>query len=101
MLEKSYQLFFDWGNTISMICEEYVKFRDACKRDLDDSQFYFQDIRTTDGYRWAYGKLRRKNSLFLREYQEDMPYAQGIFLDIFPCDGILDNGRRVVDGINA
>ena len=71
--------------------EEYEKFREACKTELDISRFYFQNYRNTKGYRWGYGKLRRKNTLFLRVHQEHMPYKQGIFIDIFPIDSVPDN----------
>lgn len=76
---------------VAMLRAEYEKFRKACKTELDISRFYFQDHRNTKGYRWGYGKLRRKNTLFLREYQEHMPYEQGIFIDIFPLDAVPDN----------
>lgn len=76
---------------VALLRPEYEKFRQAVKEELDISRFYFQDHRRTKGYRWGYGKLRRKGTLFLREYQEDMPYEQGIFIDIFPLDGIPDN----------
>lgn len=76
---------------VAMLREEYEKFRRACKIELDKSRFYFQDHRNTKGYRWGYGKLRRKHTLFLREFQEHMPYKQGIFIDIFPLDGVPDN----------
>lgn len=76
---------------VAMLRDEYEKFRVACKTELDHTRFYFQDHRNTRGYRWGYGKLRRKNTLFLREHQEHMPYAQGIFIDIFPLDGVPDN----------
>ncbi len=76
---------------IAMLRDEYERFRKACKTELDTTRFYFQDHRNTKGYRWGYGKLRRKNTLFLREYQEHMPYRQGIFIDIFPLDGVPDN----------
>lgn len=76
---------------VAMLREEYEKFRRACKTELDRSRFYFQDHRNTKGYRWGYGKLRRKHTLFLREFQEHMPYKQGIFIDIFPLDGVPDN----------
>ncbi len=39
---------------------EYEKFRKACKTELDTDRFYMQDLRDTEGYRWGYGKLRRK-----------------------------------------
>lgn len=76
---------------VALLRPEYEKFRQAVKTELDTSRFYFQDHRRTRGYRWGYGKLRRKNTLFLREYQEHMPYQQGIFIDIFPLDGVPDN----------
>lgn len=76
---------------VALLRPEYEKFRKACKTELDTTRFYFQDHRNTKGYRWGYGKLRRKNTLFLRENQEHMPYEQGIFIDIFPLDGVPDN----------
>lgn len=75
---------------VALLREEYEKFRIACERELDHERFYFQDHRNTPGYRWGYGKLRRKETLFLREYQEHMPYEQGIFIDIFPLDTVSD-----------
>lgn len=76
---------------VAFLRPEYERFRKACKTELDKTRFYFQDHRNTKGYRWGYGKLRRKNTLFLREYQEHMPYKQGVFIDIFPLDGVPDN----------
>lgn len=76
---------------VAMLRQEYQKFRTAVKTELDSSRFYFQDHRQTRGYRWGYGKLRRKGTLFVREHQEHMPYEQGIFIDIFPLDGVPDN----------
>lgn len=76
---------------VALLRPEYEKFRKACKTELDTTRFYFQDHRSTKGYRWGYGKLRRKKTLFLREYQEHMPYEQGVFIDIFPLDGVPDN----------
>lgn len=76
---------------VALLRPEYEKFRKACKTELDTSRFYFQDHRNTEGYRWGYGKLRRRNTLFLREHQEHMPYEQGIFIDIFPLDSVPDN----------
>lgn len=76
---------------IAMLRPEYERFRMAVRTELDATKFYFQDNRRTKGYRWGYGKLRRKNTLFLRKYQEHMAYKQGVFIDIFPLDGVPDN----------
>lgn len=84
--------FIPWDDDvdIAMLRPEYERFRKAVKTDLDTTRFYFQDDRNTPGYRWGYGKLRRKDTLFLREHQEHMPYEQGVFLDIFPHDYVPD-----------
>lgn len=76
---------------VAFLRPEYEKFREACETELDKSRFYFQDHRNTPGYRWGYGKLRRRGTVFLREHQEHMPYEQGVFIDIFPLDGVPDN----------
>ncbi len=75
---------------VGLLRHEYEKFKNACKTELDADRFYFQDHIETKGYRWGYGKLRRKGTCFLRENQEHMPYEQGIFIDIFPLDGVPD-----------
>ncbi|MCW3795107.1 LicD family protein [Paenibacillus sp. LS1] len=75
---------------IGLLREEYEKFRKVCETDLDHSRFYFQDMRATPGYRWGYGKIRRKDTYFLREGQAHMPYESGIFIDIFPFDNVPD-----------
>ena len=50
--------FIPWDDDadISMLRSEYRKFQKACKTDLDEDRFYFQDIESTKGYRWGYGK---------------------------------------------
>ena len=90
--------FIPWDDDadVSMLREEYEKFRKACETDLDE-RYYFQDMHNTKGYRWGYGKLRKKGTLFLRENQEHTPYEQGVFIDIFPRDGVPDGwiGRKL------
>lgn len=45
---------------IGFLRTEYEKFRKACKTDLNHEKYYMQDLRDTKGYRWGYGKLRKK-----------------------------------------
>lgn len=84
--------FIPWDDDadVAMLRPEYDRFVKACAEELDQDRFYFQDMDTQPGYQWGYGKLRRKDTLFLREFQEHMPYEQGIFIDIFPLDGVPD-----------
>jgi len=85
--------FIPWDDDAdtAFLREDYERFKIACEADLDASRFYFQDHKNTQGYRWGYGKLRRKDTEFMRLGQEHMPYEQGIFIDIFPYDYVPDN----------
>lgn len=84
--------FIPWDDDadIALLREEYEKFREACKTELNHDKYYFQDHTNTPGYRWGYGKLRKKGTLFLRQNQEHMPYEQGVFIDVFPLDYVPD-----------
>lgn len=75
---------------IGFLRKEYEKFREACILELNHEKYYLQDFRDTEGYRWGYGKLRRKHSEFVRLNQEFMPYEQGIFIDLMPFDDVPD-----------
>lgn len=75
---------------IGFLRTEYEKFREACKTELDHEKYYFQDLRDTEGYRWGYGKLRRKNTEFIRLNQEFMPFEKGISIDLMPFDNVPD-----------
>ena len=88
-----HQGYIPWDDDadVALLRSEYERFREVCKTELDHDKFYFQDHTNTEGYRWGYGKLRRKETLFLREHQEDMPYDQGVFIDIFPLDNVSDS----------
>lgn len=85
--------FIPWDDDadVAFLRPEYEKFSKACEIELDKDRFYFQDYTNTFGYRWGYGKLRRKNTKFIRLKQEHMPYEQGVFIDIMPYDNVPDN----------
>lgn len=94
-----HQGYIPWDDDadIGFLRREYEKFREACKTELNTEKFYFQDCRDTEGYRWGYGKLRRRNTEFIRLNQEFMPYGQGIAIDLMPFDNVPDSdlGRKI------
>lgn len=79
---------------IGFLRENYEKFLKACEKDLDKDRFFVQDFRLTPGYRWGYGKLRRKNTEFIRLDQEHMPYEQAISIDLMPFDNVPEKGLK-------
>lgn len=85
--------FIPWDDDADVILnrESYEKFISVIEKELEPNKFYFQDLNRTPGYRWGYGKLRRRNTEFIRLNQEHMPYEQGIFLDVFVCDNVPEN----------
>ena len=85
--------FIPWDDDadVAFLRSEYEKFLKACEKELDKDRFYVQDYTITEGYRWGYGKLRRKGTQFVRLNQEHMIYEQGIFVDLMPYDNVPDN----------
>ncbi len=93
--------FIPWDDDadIAFLREEYEKFRSACETDLNTEKYYFQDHRNTDGYRWGYGKLRKKGTELVIAGTEHLPYEQGVWIDLFPLDFVPDSrfGRAVTN----
>lgn len=91
--------FIPWDDDIDVRFkrEEYEKFYEACKKDLDNEHFFLQEYRTDPNYRWGYSKMRLKGSEFIRIGQEHMHYVTGVNIDIFITDNIPDNAiqRRI------
>lgn len=88
-----HQGFIPWDDDadIAFLPEEYEKFFEACKKDLNTEKYFLQDYRTDSYYRWGYAKLRRNNSAFVREGQEHMKYHNGICIDLFILYSVPDN----------
>ena len=84
--------FIPWDDDLDVVMmrDEYNQFRKACETDLDKAKFFFQDHTTDHHYRWGFGRLRRKNSAFVRVGQEHLKMKTGIFLDVFPRDNVPD-----------
>lgn len=87
-----HQGFIPWDDDLDVAMERchYSAFAEACKRDLDQSRFFYQDHHTDPHYRWGYARLRRNDTEFIRLGQEHMKMRTGMFLDIFPIDATPD-----------
>lgn len=85
--------FIPWDDDadIHMLRNDYEKFCQVCKEELDTQRFFFQNQDTDKNYNWVYGKLRLKNTIYNRVGQEHLKQENGIFIDIFPIDNISSN----------
>lgn len=84
--------FIPWDDDCDVVFrrDEYEKFFEACKKDLDTEKFFLQDHRTDSGYLFGYGKLRRNDTVFKRTGQEHIRQYGGLFIDLFIFDNIPD-----------
>lgn len=75
---------------IVLLRPEYDRLASVFDKMTDSKTYYFQDADNTQGYRWGFGKVRRKDTLWLREGQEHMSFGQEICIDVFPLDKVPD-----------
>ena len=82
-----------WDDDIdlAMMREEYTKFVEACKTDLDSSRFVFQDCHTDKQCGFIFGKIRRKGTILSENYSYHLPFEQGVWVDIFVYDYVSND----------
>lgn len=82
--------FIPWDDDvdIAMVRSEYRKFCRACRKELDTEKYFFQSHDTDPEYRWGYAKVLKNGTSFVRYGQEHMKMRRGVYVEIFPMDGI-------------
>lgn len=87
--------FIPWDDDIDvrMLRSDYEKFREIADDKLSGG-VYFQDHINDKYYPWIYSKVRLEGTKAVRLGQEKIPMKDGIFIDIFPCDGVPEDARE-------
>lgn len=88
--------FIPWDDDIDihMFRKDYEQFCEICKKELNKDRYFLQNQCTDEHYNWVYGKLRLKNTSFVRAGQEHIKQEDGIFIDICPIDNLTSGEFR-------
>ena len=87
--------FIPWDDDIDvrMLRDDYEKFCVVANKELPETMF-FQNYKNDKGYPWMYSKIRMKGTKAVRIGQDRLNMEEGIYMDIFPCDGVPDDNKK-------
>ncbi len=84
--------FIPWDDDIDigMPRKDYEKFLSVVQKELPEG-YHVQNFFTEPATPFYFTKIRKDGTKFVEYYLKDYPIHQGIFVDIFPFDGIPDD----------
>ncbi len=84
--------FIPWDDDIDVALprEDYDKFAEICKTELDGKYFY-QNVQSEKKHPQLFSRLRKNNTLFVEDRYRDFKINHGIYIDIFPLDGMSND----------
>ena len=87
--------FIPWDDDIDlgMPREDYDKFMEL-QYEFEGTPYFIQNFKSDPCYIYNYGKLRDSSTTFIENFYKNHRINHGIWLDIFPIDGI---SRTMVD----
>ena len=88
--------FIPWDDDLDIIMnnENYNRFIEVCREELDTSKYYLQE--GLKDWSMYYSKIRLKGTIFDEGMTySDNPDQQGIFVDVFKMDNVTSNGLKM------
>lgn len=88
--------FIPWDDDldIAMPREDYIKFCELCKTELD-SGYFLHNIDSDEQYWLIFGKIRKKGTKIGEEGLKQLNTHKGIYVDIFPFDDAPEEKRYI------
>lgn len=82
--------FIPWDDDfdIGMTLENYTKFINLCKTDLDKKRYFLQTLETEPNYYLSFAKLRDIRTTLIENGNKDIDITYGVYVDIFPIVGV-------------
>lgn len=87
--------FIPWDDDIDIriLRSEYKKLCKALEKDLDKEKYFFQNYESDEHYLWQYSRILKKGTRYVRLGKEHLKQKDGVYLDIFICDGVPENEK--------
>lgn len=89
--------FIPWDDDIDigMMRNDYDKFLEYCKTDLDTKHFFLQTPSTEKGCAdFELIRIRLNDTSFIEEHRKKLNIHSGIFIEVFPYDDLPENKLR-------
>lgn len=88
--------FIPWDDDldIAMLREEYDRFVEACKRDLDH-KYFVCSTDTEKAYTLNFLKIMKRDTRYVQDMYKDLDVPQCIYVDVFPIDNIMLKTKKI------
>ncbi len=85
--------FIPWDDDIDIriLRSEYKKLCKVLEKKLDKDKLFFQNYESDKYYIWQYSRILKKGTRYVRLGKEHLKQKDGVYLDIFICDGVPNN----------
>lgn len=86
--------FIPWDDDIdvAMPRPDYDRFCELAEKEFKGDTF-FQSYRSDKNYPYIFSKLRNSNTTFIEKIYKHVNMNQGVYIDIFPIDGISKKSK--------
>ena len=88
--------FIPWDDDIDigMLREDFEKFIEICKTDIDTNKFFFQIPETEKGCAdFGIARIRLNGTHFVEAHRRNLKIHNGFFVEILPYDALPENDR--------